>query len=57
MSEQNKNEQHWQKYRKPKRNKWRTPLSGNPFGFITYEEMEISWLDNMCGNLWQSPED
>ena len=57
MSGQDKNEQHWQKYRKPKRNKWLTQLSGNAFGFFTYEEMEISWLDNMCGNLWQSSED
>ena len=48
-----KNNRHWEKYLRFRRDKWKTPQPGNPFGFVTYEKTPSLWTENFFGNLWQ----
>ena len=48
-----KSSRHWEKYRHFRRDKWKTPQPGNPFGFVTYEKTPSLWTENILGNLWQ----
>ena len=48
-----KSSRHWEKYRHFRRDKWKTPQPGNPFGFVTYEKTPSLWTENIFGNLWQ----